>query len=344
MIFVPEQPYQPWKICEQDFPCTATISAQASFLIHYALLAANSHNTQPWKFHVEGNRIDILPDFTRALPTSDPLNREFFVSIGWALGNLLVAAEHFGFSTNVRYYLSEEQGDSAVISVFLEEQLQATPHAELFPWIVERRMNRHPYKSISISKDILEKMRMYNDEEPQVNLAFVTKSSQWDAVLDLVEQATLQLMADGRYMKEWLPWMRSIYTRRSDGLTLFDFGFPGPLTLFAQQLFKYSSARAQADGIKKLFATAPIFLVVSTTMNDQEHWLRAGKVLAYVSLAATKYHIAMAPWGAVIEHEETSQQISQLLQIPRPVFFARMGYTDVVPHHSPRRPAKSVLV
>ena len=33
--------------------------------IRYATLAANGHNTQPWRFRIGEDRIEILPDFAR---------------------------------------------------------------------------------------------------------------------------------------------------------------------------------------------------------------------------------------------------------------------------------------
>jgi hypothetical protein len=37
-------------------------------LIQYATLAASGHNTQPWHFSVNGNRIQIQPDKTGSFP------------------------------------------------------------------------------------------------------------------------------------------------------------------------------------------------------------------------------------------------------------------------------------
>lgn len=34
---------------------------EVSELIHYATLAADGHNAQPWRLRVGANRIDILP-------------------------------------------------------------------------------------------------------------------------------------------------------------------------------------------------------------------------------------------------------------------------------------------
>lgn len=41
-------------------------------LIGYATLAANSHNTQPWRFRTGSRSIDILPDLARRTPAADP--------------------------------------------------------------------------------------------------------------------------------------------------------------------------------------------------------------------------------------------------------------------------------
>ena len=78
-------------------------SDQMRTLIHYATLAANGHNTQPWKFAIQENAIEIHPDTTRRLPVVDPDNRELWISLGCALENLLIAARAGGFNPEVTY-------------------------------------------------------------------------------------------------------------------------------------------------------------------------------------------------------------------------------------------------
>ncbi len=60
--------------------------------IRYATLAANSHNTQPWKFRVGQDRIEILPDLARRTPAVDPDDHHLFASLGCAAENLALAA------------------------------------------------------------------------------------------------------------------------------------------------------------------------------------------------------------------------------------------------------------
>ena len=82
MVLIPQRPYRSWTVSESDYPQTGTSTEQGQFLVRYALLAANAYNTQPWKFLVHEHTIELIPDFSRSLPKSDPLYREFFVSLG----------------------------------------------------------------------------------------------------------------------------------------------------------------------------------------------------------------------------------------------------------------------
>ena len=60
--------------------------------IRYATLAANSHNTQPWRFRIIEGQIEILPDFSRRIPVVDPDDHHMFASLGCAAENLALAA------------------------------------------------------------------------------------------------------------------------------------------------------------------------------------------------------------------------------------------------------------
>jgi hypothetical protein len=59
-----------------------SMSNQTQQLVHFATLAANGHNTQPWKFVVSENLIEIHPDEARRLTVADPQDRELWISLG----------------------------------------------------------------------------------------------------------------------------------------------------------------------------------------------------------------------------------------------------------------------
>ncbi len=102
--------YAPWLDYNQQadqtwrpFEMTSTTPTQMRELVHYATLAANGHNTQPWKFAIKENAIEIHPDYSRELAVVDPNHRELWISLGCALENLLVAARASGFAPEVSY-------------------------------------------------------------------------------------------------------------------------------------------------------------------------------------------------------------------------------------------------
>lgn len=102
--------YQPWLSYSEQTNLTwrplakeTNALPQMHELVRYATLAANGHNTQPWKFAIKENAIEIHPDFSRQLPVVDPHNRELWISLGCALENLIVAARATGFTPEITY-------------------------------------------------------------------------------------------------------------------------------------------------------------------------------------------------------------------------------------------------
>ena len=65
-------------------------------LVRCATLAANGHNTQPWRFHLDPDRIMISPDFSRRTPAVDPDDHHLWVSLGCAAENLVFLERAMG--------------------------------------------------------------------------------------------------------------------------------------------------------------------------------------------------------------------------------------------------------
>jgi hypothetical protein len=57
-------------------------------LVRFATLAPSGHNTQPWRFRIGTDRIELLPDFARRTPVVDPDDHHIFVGRGCAAENL----------------------------------------------------------------------------------------------------------------------------------------------------------------------------------------------------------------------------------------------------------------
>jgi hypothetical protein len=108
-------------------------------LVRPATLAANGHNTQPWKFRLGEGSISILPDTSRRTAIVDPDDHHLFVSLGCAAENLVVAGAAFGRGAEVSI------GDGAEPRI--EIALSSTPPdaEDLYRAIPTRQSTRSLY-------------------------------------------------------------------------------------------------------------------------------------------------------------------------------------------------------
>src|SRR5262245_47942919 len=68
-----------------------TLGAVLRYCLEAAVAAPSIHNSQPWRFRVAGDVVDVFADHTRRLAATDPQGRELLISVGAALFNLRVA-------------------------------------------------------------------------------------------------------------------------------------------------------------------------------------------------------------------------------------------------------------
>jgi len=80
-----DAPDAAWDIDENHLSPLACAEARLRFALNYAVLAPSTHNSQPWRFIVDGDTVMLCANRTRALPVVDPFDRELVISCGAAL-------------------------------------------------------------------------------------------------------------------------------------------------------------------------------------------------------------------------------------------------------------------
>lgn len=135
------------RVSIKDVDCAPFSKAKAPieklrFLLRFATLAPSNHNTQPWFFRIHGDEIELRADRSRALPASDPFDRELIISCGASLAFLNATAEAFG--CNLRIDRFPDHADTNLLArIAINNQNSVEPDEKVINSILKRRTNRN---------------------------------------------------------------------------------------------------------------------------------------------------------------------------------------------------------
>src|SRR5476649_2554669 len=146
--------YSAWEIQLADFPKQKGIEDKIKFFTRFGILAANIHNTQPWRFRINKNILTISPNSKYQLSAGDPSGHNIYITIGCCVSNIECVASYFGFEILVKYHRD--------VNKKIEVQLTFSPtkHADkelshLALFLTKRYSNKLPYLSNDIPKQAL---------------------------------------------------------------------------------------------------------------------------------------------------------------------------------------------
>ncbi|HKI71934.1 MAG TPA: hypothetical protein VKA81_06125 [Verrucomicrobiae bacterium] len=212
-------PLDAWNVSADDFPADGTSEEKLWFLVRYAILAPSTHNTQPWKFRIHGNVVELHTDFTRALPASDPENRELIMSCGAALFHLRTAIRYFGYACEVEFF--PEVADATWLArVHLGFKCDTTAEdVLLFNAIPKRRTNRQAFLPEPLP-DALIAVLSSNAQEERAWLQIIEGEEARYATADLVAEADRVQWADKQFRRELAGWLHLGGSDSRDGIPM----------------------------------------------------------------------------------------------------------------------------
>ena len=311
-------------------------------LVRYATLAANSHNTQAWRFEIGPDTITLSPDLTRRTPTVDPDDHHLFASLGAAAENIVQAAPLLGLSALPRF---EPDADDRIAIAITPGPMAMTPMAEAIP---NRQCTRSVYDGRPVPAADLQAIATAAQGDG-VDLLMLTERSVIDAVGSFIIEGNTVQMRDAAYMEELKHWLRFSYAEavaNSDGLFSATSGnpvLPGPIGRLL--LGFVATAESENNKYQVQIESSSGLAVFVTEQNDKAHWIAAGRAYQRFALQATALGIKHAFLNQAVEVPEVRSGLAQHLGLGqrRPDLVVRFGYADAMPN-SLRRPVEDVLV
>jgi nitroreductase len=302
--------------------------------------APSIHNTQPWRWRLTADTLELRLVRGRILPVTDPEGRLATLSCGVALHHARVALAAQGWHATVTR--TPPDGDPDLLARLHVDgrapiDTAAMLHLRSIPL---RHTDRRPVPGTPVGP---------------ADLAAITAAAQAqdthlhtlrpDQVVELAaaaDHAQRSEAADAAWQAELAYWtgvMRpagagvpdAAIPARSTQTTVpgRDFGHHGDLTVTAGD------------------DQAAVFVMLYGNTDEPVRWLRAGEALSAVWLTATEIGVSVVPHSAPIEVIATRQAMRAMIaSTGYPFLVLRLGTTDrALPalSHTPRLPAEQLI-
>jgi hypothetical protein len=307
-----------------------------------ACRAPSVHNSQPWRWRADGDRLDLFADYRRQLVYADPARRDLQVSCGAALHHLQVVCAGMGWAARV-HRLPDPSDERHVAGVVLKPRAASSTERRLLDAVRARRTDRRRFTSWPVPPERLNALASVGSIWGAQVLPVpgeVTK----EHLRRLTRRADRVQQRNQRYVAELAAWTdgspsegvpvghRPKHTG-ADPDEAVHRRFPGGTLPDAE-----SGPGAPEDGM----------LLVCTSSDDAISRIRAGEALSAVWLQATLDHLSLVPLSQAVEVEETRRELQTRIlgDLAFPQILMRVGWpaasaAELAP--TPRRPLAEVL-
>jgi hypothetical protein len=256
------------------------LAAHAGYLIGVAARAPSLHNTQPWRFLVSDDTIELYSDARRQLRV-DPDGREMLISCGAALYGLRLAVRSLGYLPEVELLPGGPMlarvrlGSPSAMTPAERRMLKAVPH---------RHTHRGAFDPSPLPAGLLAGLQADARAEGAA-LIVIDPATTGRELAAIAAAADHERDRDPESQAEISRWTRHAASQARDGVPAHAFPAvpdrrPGRLP---QRDFDLGRGLGliTADG-----PAAPVTAVLSTAGDGEREWLQAGQALQRLLLHA----------------------------------------------------------
>jgi nitroreductase len=304
--------------------------------VHSATRAPSLHNSQPWRFRIEGPAVEVYADPARRLEVVDPAGREQLISVGAAVFTLRLAVQRAGYHAELTTFPRPDEPD-LVARVVAGRPTAVGPAAEaLAEAIPHRHTNRRPFAHTPVPAEVLH--HLVDAARREGAVLTVAGPAGRDRILAMAFEAGRRLRERPGYRAELDRWTG--YSPQPDGVPVWAVGPWDALEAVPVRDFgEFSDLKRPVEP----FEPYPTILVLSTAGDARPDWLRTGQALQRVLLTATWQNLATTPISQPVEVPEVRSMLTDAATGLAPQMVLRVGYGKIA-GRSPRRPVAEVLL
>jgi hypothetical protein len=290
-----------------------------------ATRAPSVHNTQPWRFVLRSESLEIYADWRRHLRVLDPRGRQLLLSCGCALFNARVALAASGVDATVERFADPARPDLiARIVVADSSAANVAGLARLDAAIDERHTNRRQFSEEDVPIDVVAALVDAANIEG-ADVFPIVRAEHRLAAARLSQRADQIENTDPAYRAELRAWTTDD-PRRVDGVPAsaaphVDAGAEDDLPIrdFDTRGSGWLPTRTHSS-------LRQCLLLLGSAEDSPMAWLRAGEALERMLLEVTRLGYAASPLTQVIEVASTNEQLRNELRLSmHPHVLLRVG-------------------
>jgi nitroreductase len=288
-----------------------------------AQIAPSIHNTQPWRFVVATDRLELWADRRRWLPLVDPEGHMLLLSCGTALHHVGVALSAAGWGFGVERTGAGHLANEPIAVVRLTgRQDQSASAARLFQATLVRQTDRRVVTTDPVPPAAVMAVRAAVTAHGAG--LHVVPADQRARLAAAVQQAQHIESDDPARRAELAHWVGG---RRLDGTGVPDSVLPAwpPPTTVPERDFGHLGALDAGHGPD----TAAVYAILFGANDEPVDWLRAGEALDAAWLEAIQQGLALLPYSAPTEVLAARETMRGLLAgVGYPYIVLRLGRPD----------------
>lgn len=322
-------------------------------ILHYASLAASSHNSQPWKVVVYGNdSIFVYPDFSRKLNIVDPHSRELFISLGTFIENLDIAANHFDYKNLIRITTADSsQMDSTYAIIVMHKEEITNANVDISE-LGLRRVYRSPFDTIRLAGSVVGCLT----SDDSTSIHYIPSNSEKGRYITIKTVEAYSQQARNKDAQEelahWIRFSDHDVKGKKDGLSTGSMEIKGVTGFIVRNFFRPEDSKKKSfvnQGIEKTRKQAENcggWILVTQTADNPECWIRTGRLIQRINLKCRQLNVGFQPMTQMIEEQAYEQPANETLVSEGFIqFVARVGYVKAYEKPiSLRRPVESFAV
>ncbi|QXV56701.1 hypothetical protein [Amycolatopsis sp. TNS106] len=298
-----------------------------------AVRAPSPLNTQPWRFVVDRDRIEVWLDRGRVLRIADPDAREARLSCGAAMFNLMISLRSNGKTLALRVLPKPDEPDLLAELEIDGDRFSSPEERRLAEVVFRRHTNRRPFLDRPVPVWARTTLRAAALVEGGL-LELFGRGDRANAVARVLHRAEAAQARNGAFQAEVALWTRRT-ANAPDGVQA-PTGPPPAHRIPAQESFVTAESKSEGG--------EPVLGAVLTADGGPAADLRAGMVLQRVLLTATAAGLATSFVGRPFETPETRAAMDRIFaDLGRPHTVVRFGYGRPVPMTARRQVGEVLL-